>query len=177
MMKQLMIGTAAAALMLSAASAQSPSAPAGSGSPSPAAQSAPAPATGSMEMVASQKPDQFMASSFKGTDVLGADDKKIGDVSDILFNKDGRIDAYVVSVGGFLGVGAKEVAMAPDAFQVVPGDKSKGEADKLKITMTQDELKQAQNFTRYEPPRATTTGAGAGASGMRPSTNTPPSNR
>lgn len=189
MMKQLMIGTAAAALMLSAASAQSPSAPAGSSSPSPAAQSAPtsssspspaaqsapAPATSGNEMVASQKPDQFMASSFKGTDVLGADDKKIGDVSDILFNKDGKIDAYVVSVGGFLGVGAKEVALAPNAFQVVAGDKSKGEADKLKITMTQEQLKQAQNFARYEPPRATTTGAGSG--GMRPSTNTPPANR
>jgi len=185
MMKQLMIGVAAAALTISAASAQAPSAPAGSSAP--AAQSAPdtkAPATDASKpaaapsssassstpaaagdtMVSSQKPDQFMASSFKGTDVLGADDKKIGDVSDILFNKDGKIEAYVVSVGGFLGMGAKEVAMAPSAFQVVPGDKSKGESDKLKVSTTQDQLKAAQNFTRYEPPKATTTGAAPGGS-------------
>lgn len=178
MMKQLTIGAAAAALMISAASAQSPSPPASSGSP-PAAQSIPAPSAGEKAaMVSSQKPDQWMASSFKGTDVVGADDKKIGDISDILFNKDGKIEAFVVSVGGFLGMGAKEVALAPSAFQVVSGDKSKGESDKLKITASQDELKQAQNFTRYEPPRpTTTTGAGPGGAPSRPSTNTPPTGR
>ena len=42
----------------------------------------------------SQKPDQWLASKFKGTDVIGSDDKKIGDVSDILFDKDGKIEAY-----------------------------------------------------------------------------------
>ena len=41
--------------------------------------------------------------------MVGADDKKIGDVSDILFDKDGKIEAYVVGVGGFLGIGAKEL--------------------------------------------------------------------
>jgi hypothetical protein len=187
MMKQLMIGAAAAALMVSAASAQSPSPPASSGSP-PAAQSTPAPAPSATKpapatagdnaaMVSSQKPDQWMASSFKGTDVVGADDKKIGDISDILFNKDGKIDAFVVAVGGFLGMGAKEVALPPSAFQVMAGDKSKGEADKLKVSTTEAQLKQAQNFTRYEPPRATTTGAGPGGAGSRPSTNTPPTGR
>ena len=44
----------------------------------------------------SQKPDQWLASNFKGTDVLGPDDKKIGDVTDILFDKNGKIEAYVV---------------------------------------------------------------------------------
>jgi sporulation protein YlmC with PRC-barrel domain len=170
MMKQLMIGAAATALMVSAASAQAPSPPAAQSMP------APAPSGNKAAMVTSQKPDQWMASSFKGTDVLGSDDKKIGDISDILFSKDGKIDAFVVSVGGFLGMGAKEVAMAPSAFQVVAGDKSKGEADKLKITASQDELKQAQNFTRYEPPRPTTTGAGPGGA-PRPVGSTPPTGR
>jgi len=47
----------------------------------------------------------------KGADVIGADDKKIGDISDLLFSKDGKLDAYILSVGGFLGVGAKEVRL------------------------------------------------------------------
>ena len=51
--------------------------------------------------------------------MIGSDDKKIGDVSDILFDKDGKIEAYVVGVGGFLGIGSKDVALAPSAFQVV----------------------------------------------------------
>ena len=81
--------------------------------------------------------------------MLGSDNEKIGDVSDILFDKAGKIEAFIVSVGGFLGMGAKDVAMAPAAFQVVTGDKSKNEDDKLKVAMTKDQLKQAANF---EPP-------------------------
>ena len=103
----------------------------------------------------SQKPDQWLASKFKGTDVMGSDNKKIGDVSDILFDKSGEIEAFVASVGGFLGMGAKEVALAPSSFEVVPGQNAS--ADKLTISMSQDELKQAQNFARYEPPRPSTT--------------------
>jgi sporulation protein YlmC with PRC-barrel domain len=122
------------------------------------------------KFVNSQRADQFLASKFKGTDVIGADDEKIGDVSDILFDKDGKIEAYVIGVGGFLGIGAKDVALAPNSFQVVAGDKSKNEADKLKITMTKDELKQAANFEPYKAPSATT-GMG-GATGTRPAPST-----
>ena len=92
----------------------------------------PAASRHSAKFINSQRQDQFLASKFKGTDVIGSDDKKIGDVSDILFDKDGKIEAYVVGVGGFLGIGAKDVALAPSAFQIVPGDKSKNESDKLR---------------------------------------------
>ena len=83
--------------------------------------SKPAPSTGSAKFVNSQRQDQYLASKFKGTDVVGSDSQKIGDVSDILFDKDGKIEAYVVGVGGFLGIGAKDVALAPTAFEVVRG--------------------------------------------------------
>jgi sporulation protein YlmC with PRC-barrel domain len=150
MIKKLMLGTALAALMLTGATAQTP----GSSSPSPA----PAASSGHQaDLVTSQKPEQLLASNFKGTDVVGTDDKKIGDVTDILFDKDGKIEAYVVSVGGFLGMGAKEVALAPSAFDVVP-DKNGG-VDKLRLSMSQDQLKEAQNFKPYAPPHATTTGS------------------
>lgn len=132
----------------------------------------PAAAGGKAEFVSAQKPDQWLASKFKGTDVVGTDDKKIGDVTDILFDKTGKIEAFVISVGGFLGMGAKEVALAPSAFDVVPGDK--GGADKLKIAMTKEQLKQAQNFAHYQPPRpATTTGSAGGLGGPRPAGGAP----
>ena len=96
--------------------------------------------------------------------MLGPDNKKVGDISDILFSKDGKIDAYVVSVGGFLGMGAKSVALAPSAFQVVPASTgsssttgsasgssaSSSDAIKLKISMSQDQLKQASDFKTYK---------------------------
>ena len=139
------------------------------GCPKSAEMSKPAGAA-SAKFINSQKPDQFLASKFKGTDVVGADDEKIGDVSDILFDKAGKIEAYIVSVGGFLGIGSKHVALAPSAFQVVAGDKSKNESDKLKVAMTKDQLKQAANFEPYKAPR-TTTGMGSApgrtASGSR----------
>jgi sporulation protein YlmC with PRC-barrel domain len=114
----------------------------------------------SAKFINSQRQDQYLASKFKGTDVIGADDKKIGDVSDILFDKGGKVEAYVVGVGGFLGIGSKEVALAPTAFQVVPGDKSKNESDKLRLSMTKEQLKEAANFEPYKEPRSTT-GMGA----------------
>jgi sporulation protein YlmC with PRC-barrel domain len=184
MMKILMLGAALSALMLGGASAQSSTAPSTPQMKPPAAApakpSASTPAakpentapaanqaaatTSKPQIVASQEPDQWLASNFKGTAVLGSNGKKIGEVSDILFDKTGKIEAYVVSFGGFLGMGAKEVAVAPSSFQVVPG--KNGESKKLKLSMSEKELKQAQKFTEYKPPRpATTTGAGGPAMG------------
>lgn len=161
MTRKLMLGAALSALMMPmAAPAQTPGAQPMS---PPAAQdktAAPAAAeqkNGAPDFVMSQKPDQWLASKFKGTNVVGTDGKAIGDVTDILFDKAGKIEAYVVSIGGFLGMGSKQVALAPSSFEVVPG--TNGSADKLKLAVTQDELKQAQNFTPYAPPHATTTGS------------------
>jgi hypothetical protein len=172
MTKTLTISAAIGALMMSGALAQSPTS---SPSSSPTAAAPSQPSAGKADFIASQKPDQWVASKFKGTNVLGADNQKIGDISDILFDKTGKIEAFVVSVGGFLGVGAKEVALAPSSFDVVPGQN--GAADKLKISMSKDQLTQAQNFARYEPPRPTTTGSGLSGlpGGTRPSSNMPPS--
>jgi sporulation protein YlmC with PRC-barrel domain len=171
MLKKLMITTAVSGLMIGSAMAQgmSPSRPAAT--PAPPAKSdsmsRPAPSPADAKFINSQKPDQYLASKFKGTDVVGSDNQKIGDVSDILFDKDGKIEAYVVGVGGFLGMGTKDVALAPSAFQVVPGDKSKNESDKLKLSMTKDQLKQAANFEPYKAP-SSTTGSGGGTLGTRP---------
>ena len=188
MLKKLMITTAVAGLMMGSAYAAegtnppSPAPAAKSAEPAPAAKSTemskPAPAAvnpasasaGSAKFVSSQKPDQFLASKFKGTDVVGTDDKKIGDVSDILFDKEGKIEAFVISVGGFLGVGSKDVALAPTAFEVVKG--KEGSSDKLRLAMSKDQLTQAQNFEPYKAPQATT-GAGARPGGMSGSPSRP----
>ena len=169
MLKKLVITTAFTALMMGAAAAQSTP-------PNPPAAASP---RGDMKMsaaqfIASQKSDQWLASKFRGTDVLGTDNKKIGSVSDILLDKDGKVEAYVISVGGFLGMGAKDVALAPNSFQVIAGDKSKNESDKLKLSMSADQLKQAANFEPYNPPQTT----GSGTTAPRPSPMNPsPSNR
>jgi sporulation protein YlmC with PRC-barrel domain len=156
MMKFLTFGAVMSALIISGAFAQQSNAP------------------GKPEVVTTQQPDQLLASKFKGTEVLGLDNKKIGEVKDLLFDKEGKILAYIVSAGGFLGMGSKDVALAPKTFQVIAGQD--GGSEKLKITMSENDLKQAQNFQAYEPPRSSTTGSGATTSGgARPSTNSPSS--
>jgi sporulation protein YlmC with PRC-barrel domain len=201
MLNKLMLGVALSALALSGAMAQSspttpaPNTPAASNPATPdsskpmdnsstngaAATSSSSTASSSdassTKIVTTQNPDQWLASKFKGTDVVGSDDKKIGDVSDILFDKDGKIEAFVVSVGGFLGVGSKDVALAPAAFEVIKG--TNGSSDKLKLAMNKDELKQAQNFEPYKEPATTTGAAGTRPGGMAPagggmSPTTPP---
>jgi sporulation protein YlmC with PRC-barrel domain len=101
--------------------------------------------------VQKQGRDEWLASKFKGTDVIGTDEKKIGDVSDILFDKDKKVLAYIVGVGGFLGIGSKDVAIDPASFQMVPG---KDQNDfKLRLSMIKEELKAAPAFEPYQPPR------------------------
>jgi sporulation protein YlmC with PRC-barrel domain len=47
-----------------------------------------------------------------GIGVYGIDDQQIGTIAQVLENADGSVDAIVVDVGGFLGLGAKPVAVA-----------------------------------------------------------------
>jgi len=164
MLKKLVITTASLALLTGAAVAQAPEQPKQSPpaatteqpktSPPAATPSAPTPSAAKNQVITEQKPDQLLATKFKGTDVMGSDDQKIGDVSDILFDKDGKILAYVVGVGGFLGIGAKDVALSPASFQVMPaGDKG---SMKLKLSMTKDELKNAAEFKPNKESGSTT---------------------
>lgn len=55
--------------------------------------------------------DQIMASKLIGTRVIGANNESIGDINDVLIDRSGRVVAAVVGVGGFLGIGEKDVAV------------------------------------------------------------------
>lgn len=54
------------------------------------------------------------ADELRGIPVYGVDDEQIGTIGDIVTNAEGGIDAVVVDVGGFLGLGAKPVAVGFD---------------------------------------------------------------
>jgi sporulation protein YlmC with PRC-barrel domain len=160
MLKKLMFTSAIGALMIGGAMAQT-------STPSPGASSTPS--TTAAAPVSQQKPDQWLASKFSGTDVVGDDNQKIGDVTDILFDKNGKIEAYIVSVGGFLGIGSKHVALAPSSFQVMAADpNSAASYDRLKLSMSKDQLQQMASFEPYSPPRQTTGSGGGAGGGMAP---------
>jgi sporulation protein YlmC with PRC-barrel domain len=56
-------------------------------------------------------PGAMRLSSVIGVDVVGSDITRLGEVEDVLVGPDGRIQAVVIEVGGFLGLGEKSVAV------------------------------------------------------------------
>ena len=110
MLKTLVISAAVSALMVSGALAQADLSP-----KQPAAKpEAALHDTG--KFIAAQSTDQWVFSKFKGTDVLGPDNAHIGNVNDMLFDKNGKIMGLIVGVGGFLGIGEKNVAIDMSAL-------------------------------------------------------------
>src|SRR5215510_2223789 len=116
MFKTLMISAAVSALMVSGAFAQA--------DPKQSAAKPEAAPHDTAKFIASQSTDQWVFSKFKGSDVLGPDNAHIGNVNDMLFDKNGKILGLIVGVGGFLGIGDKSVAIDMSAFQVAPADTS-----------------------------------------------------
>src|SRR5262245_8564586 len=78
----------------------------------------------------------------KGASVYGSDDKKIGHVATILMQPENKtIDRLVVSSGGVLGIGGREVAVPVKEFS---WDSQKGA---FKLSMTEDQLKSMPEWT------------------------------
>jgi hypothetical protein len=160
MFKRLMISTAAASLVVGSVAIAQTTPPATDKTPPARTEPMPPAATpktdGARQFITMQEANQWLASKFKGTDVIGSNNEKIGDVSDMLFDNNGRVLAYVVGVGGFLGIGQKDVALAPTAFQMQPA--TDREEMKLRLAMSRDELKNAPEFKLRTDRPAPTTG-------------------
>jgi sporulation protein YlmC with PRC-barrel domain len=85
-----------------------------------------------------------LSSKVVGLDVTNNDNKDIGTIKDIALNPNGRAAAYIVSVGGFLGIGDHYVAVNPSAVKVSYNDNTKKWAASMNATA--DQLKSAPEF-------------------------------
>lgn len=108
----------------SAAPPPAPAAPA----PSPTT-SAPARASSEQSMPATsggrfaqQQEGQTLASGLIGTTILGADGESVGEVSDLVLDDQNRVVGALLSVGGFLGLGAKTVGVPWQAVSIMQQD-------------------------------------------------------
>src|SRR5260370_6524394 len=90
----------------------------------PAAKTDAAPAVphDTAKFIAAPGTDQWVFSKFKGTDVLRPNNAHIFNVSDLLFDKNGKIFGLIVGVGAVLGIGEKSLAIDLSAVQPVPAD-------------------------------------------------------
>lgn len=64
----------------------------------------------------SQGEEDWLASALIGRSVQDSQGKTVGDINDVLL-KDGQIRAVLIGVGGFLGLGQKEVAVSASALE------------------------------------------------------------
>lgn len=92
-------------------------------------------------VIVEQDQDQVLTADLIGANVLHPEHGEIGYLDSILFDEDDRIVGGVIAVGGFLGIGAKRVALAWDQFDVRASD---GE---LYVDLTREELETAPGFT------------------------------
>jgi sporulation protein YlmC with PRC-barrel domain len=84
----------------------------------------------------------LQASNLIGTDIITTGDEEVGSVSDLIIDKDGQVVAVVVGVGGFLGMGEKNVAIPWDDVT----KSGTAEEQELRIDATREELQSAPEF-------------------------------
>jgi sporulation protein YlmC with PRC-barrel domain len=75
--------------------------------------------------------------------VYDPNDSKIGEIMDVLVDREGKATALIVGVGGFLGMGEKGVAVPFNAVQVTNKNNNKWY---LVMNATKDGLKNAKGF-------------------------------
>ncbi len=63
----------------------------------------------------------WRATDLDGKDVYDTQGEDIGEITDVLVSEDGKVIAVLVGVGGFLGIGEKDVAVSMSALEFGPG--------------------------------------------------------
>jgi sporulation protein YlmC with PRC-barrel domain len=93
-------------------------------------------------LITLQDKDTFLASDLTGATVYSPQDEAIGDVNDVIVSRDGKVDGIIVGVGGFLGVGEKDVAIKMSQVKMMDTDTGV----KLVLDMNKDQLTAAPEF-------------------------------
>jgi uncharacterized protein YrrD len=94
----------------------------------------------------SVKQDSMLSDHLEGLNIRNSANESIGEIEDIVIDQ-GRVAGYILSVGGFLGMGDRYVVVDPSAVAVAYNAKD----NKWSATMnaTKDQLKAAPEF-KYE---------------------------
>ena len=104
------------------------------------------------DFIQKQSANELRSSKLVGTNVYGPGDEKIGDINDVLIDKNGSVHAVVIGVGGFLGIGEKNVAVPMKSLNMKFTDNS-DKIDRASVRYTKDQLKQAPAFAYLDQAR------------------------
>ncbi len=101
------------------------------------------PVTGTFLSV--QASNQWLATQLIGITVTGAGGEKIGSIDDLVIDQSGAIQAVIIGVGGFLGIGAKDIAVSLQMMTIVRN----GNGDRASVQLTRQEIELAPSFQRF----------------------------
>ncbi len=100
-----------------------------------------------IQFVTAQPASEWRARLFVGAAVQNDQGETVGDVNDLVFDRSGRISTVVLGVGGFLGMGEKNVAVPYSALKFKPG---KDDARIIVVELSKDALKAAPVYVATE---------------------------
>jgi sporulation protein YlmC with PRC-barrel domain len=86
----------------------------------------------------------MLSSNIVGLDIYNQQNNQVGKIQDIAFNDTKKITAYILSVGGFLGLGTHYVAVDPDSVAIKYDASNK--TWRATMNATKDQLKAAPEF-------------------------------
>lgn len=126
------------------------------------------------EMEVAQPAGTYMASDLTGEPVQNGDGEDLADIEDFVIDEGGQISHVIVSFGGFLGLGDKEVMLPWDQIQITTDPDDPDEHIAM-LSMTKDEIEALPEFKTQEevqdeaedarPADTTGTGTGMGTTG------------
>jgi len=116
--------------------------------PQAAQPEATAPAAGTtgpeQTIIPEQAETQLLAADLMGASVFGPDGKEVGAVEDLILDEQQKITGVVVGVGGFLGIGKKEVGLNWEQAKLV--ESADTGTKMITIGLTKADLEAAPDF-------------------------------
>ena len=101
-------------------------------------------------VIQAQRPNEMRTENLFGANVYNADGEKVGKIKDILFDTSGAATGVVLSVGGIMGLGAKDVGLSWDEVEVDP------QPELVRVNFTKEQLEAAPSFKTQEALEAET---------------------
>lgn len=99
------------------------------------------------EVVTMMNESDMRASQWLGAPVKNEADETVGDINDFIVGTDGKITAIVAGVGGFLGIGEKNVGLAFENVELV---RSSDGTHVAKVAISKEQLESAPDFKTGE---------------------------
>jgi sporulation protein YlmC with PRC-barrel domain len=129
--------------------------------------------------VGQQGEDETLASTLIGTSIENGGGEVLGDINDLVLSPDGQVGVIVIGVGGFLGIGEKNVGVPFDSIERYADENGKvvllldASAEELEAAPTFVTINELQQQQQMEQPAAPAPNAMAPAAPSEPSQSEP----